>query len=137
MQTVKFPGRYENLEQISRLVEQAAADAGLNESAAYAVQLAVDEAATNIIEHAYGGEGIGEIEITVQVNKNGLTVTLRDHGRPFDPGQIPDPNLSRPLEEIEPHGLGLFLMRKMMDEVQFEFTPQGNTVTMTKRKSKS
>ena len=134
MQTATFPGRYENLQKIGEWVEKAAIEAGLDDSAVYAVQLAVDEAATNIIEHAYGAEGVGDIHCTAEITDHGLTVTLRDNGRPFQPEEVPAPNLNRPIEEIEPHGLGLFLMRKMMDEVDFEFTAQGNVLKMTKRR---
>ncbi len=59
MRTAKFPARYDSLESIGELSTQAATEAGFDANAAYEVQLAVDEAATNIIEHAYGGEGQG------------------------------------------------------------------------------
>ena len=54
-----FPGRFSSLAKIGRLVRQAAKEAGLNDKSAYDVELAVDEACTNIIEHGYGGEGKG------------------------------------------------------------------------------
>lgn len=129
-----FAGYYSNLEQICNFVVAAAQDAGLDDSAVYGVQLAVDEACTNIIEHGYGGEGKGEIECTCEVLSNGLKVVLKDHAEPFDPLDVPDPRRNLPLEEIRPRGLGLFLMRKMMDDVDFRFSPKGNTLTMVKRR---
>jgi serine/threonine-protein kinase RsbW len=134
MQKITFPGQYENLARIGELVEKAALEAGFDEPAAYAIQLAVDEACSNIIEHAYGGEGVGDIHLSLQASESELTITLRDHGQPFDPKLVPAPILGRPIEEVEEHGLGLYLMGKMMDEVRFEFTADGNTLTMTKRK---
>lgn len=135
MRTRNFPGRFENLAEISRFVVQAAEEAGLDESAVYAVQLAVDEAATNIIEHAYQGEGRGEIQCSIEIGEGGLKVTLQDWGVPFNPTEIPDPTLGVPLEEVQPSGLGLFFIRKLMDEVRFEFSAEkGNSVTMIKRK---
>jgi serine/threonine-protein kinase RsbW len=134
MEKITFPGQYENLAKIGELVEKAALKAGFDESAAYAIQLAVDEACSNIIEHAYGGEGVGDIQLSLQASDSELTITLRDQGRPFDPTLVPAPLLGRPIDEVEEHGLGLYLMGKMMDEVRFEFTPDGNTLTMTKRK---
>lgn len=130
-----FPGRYESLAQISDLIVRQAKEAGLDESAIYAVDLAVDEACTNIIEHAYGGEGIGNIQCTCQVGEDGLTITLRDFGQPFNPEEIPAPNAKARLKDLRSGGAGLFLIRKMMDEVRFEFSPNaGNVLTMVKHK---
>ena len=101
------------------------------------MQLAVDEACSNIVEHAYGGEGRGDIECTCRVNDEGLTVILQDCGRPFDPSLVPEPNASPNLDDetCTGGGLGLYFMRQLMDEVRFEFTPDsGNVVTMVKRK---
>ena len=77
MKTVSFPGRFESLPKVGEFVKKAAKSAGLNDKAVYAVQLAVDEACSNIIDHAYGGEGKGEILCSVIVNKDGLTVILK------------------------------------------------------------
>lgn len=135
MQTMRFPGRFESLDKIREFVVQAARQAGFDESATYAVELSVDEACTNIIEHAYGGEGRGDLDCSVEITDQDLIIVLHDQGEPFNPDAIPIPNHSVPLEELKPRGVGLFLIRKMMDEVQFEFTPdRGNILTMKKRR---
>ncbi len=133
MKTVVFPGCFESLEKISDLVVRAATKAGLDDRAVYAVQLAVDEACTNIIEHAYGGEGKGNIECSIQVCRGEIKIILRDHGLPFDPKKVRKPKTHVPLEDLEPRGLGIFFMRNMMDEVQFEFCSDVNILTMVKR----
>jgi anti-sigma regulatory factor (Ser/Thr protein kinase) len=134
-QKLSFAGRFDSLAAISEFVGRAAEAASLDERAVYEVQLAVDEACTNIIKHAYGGEGHGDIEITCRINGEGLTVTLRDYGRPFDPTTVRPPNLHGDLEDRNLGGLGLYFMRQLMDEVRFEFTPDsGNVLTMVKRK---
>jgi len=135
MQTIIFPGRFENLDRIREFVVQAAMQAGFDEAATYAVELSVDEACTNIIEHAYGGEGKGDIDCSVEITDQEFIVILRDQGSPFDPSKVPVPNHNVPLEELKPRGVGLFLIRKMMDEVQFEFTPdRGNILTLKKHR---
>jgi serine/threonine-protein kinase RsbW len=137
MTTEVFPGRFESLPKIRDFVVSAAISAGLNDLDVYAVELAVDEACSNIIEHAYGGEGVGDIQCTCRVSEDDLTIILKDNGQPFEPESIPEPNFSGPLEDLKPGGAGLFLMRKMMDKVQFEFTPDyGNTLVMVKRVEK-
>jgi len=130
-----FPGRFDSLAHIAEFVIQAAECAGLDDRETYALQLAVDEACSNIIQHAYGGEDQGEIECTYHITDTGLTVMLRDYGRPFDPSAIPDPEMPTDLDTCTGGGLGLYFMRQLMDEVHFEFTPDsGNILTMTKRK---
>jgi serine/threonine-protein kinase RsbW len=130
-----FPGRFDSLAAIGEFVARAAKAAGLNARAIYSVQMAVDEACSNIIEHAYGGEGRGSIECTCCISDEGLTVILHDHGRPFDPASVPDPNLHTSLEDRTVGGLGLYFVRQLMDEVHFEFTPDsGNLLTMVKYK---
>jgi len=134
-QELSFAGRFDSLAAISEFVGRAAEAARLDERAVYAVQLAVDEACSNIIEHAYGGEGRGDIDITCCIDGDGLTVVLRDYGRPFDPNSVPPPDVHASLEDRNGRGLGLYLMRQLMDEVRFEFTPDaGNVLTMVKRK---
>jgi serine/threonine-protein kinase RsbW len=134
-QTLVFPGQFKSLAAISEFVGRAAEAAGLDQRAVYAVQMAVDEACTNIIEHAYGGQGRGDIEITWRVSPDKLTVILHDYGRPFDPTGVPPPDLEASLEDRNGRGLGLHFMRRLMDEVKFEFAPDsGNVLTMVKYK---
>lgn len=134
-QTKIFPARYESLAAISQFIAAAAEQAGFDECTAYQVQLAVDEACSNIIEHAYGGEGAGVIKCTYRIQHDELTVTLRDTGRPFDPETVPEPDLTCGLEERTGGGLGLYLIHRIMDEVDFDFESEaGNVLTMVKRK---
>ncbi len=134
MATETFPGSLDSLEKISEFVQQVARSACLNERDVYAVQLAVDEACTNIIEHAYHGRG-GNIVCSCDVEKDGLKIVLLDQATPFHPESRPDPDLNIPLDEVKSRGLGLFLMHKMMDVVKFEASPEGgNRLVMIKRR---
>lgn len=136
MTTLTFPGRFESLPAIADFVRLAAQEAGLSSFQVYAVETAVDEACANIIEHAYGGENNGEIECSCLINDQGLTIVLRDSGHPFNPQSVKKPDLNSPLQERSDHGLGLYFMRQWMDEVDFEFKPGSNTLTMSKHKEK-
>ena len=137
MPTRTFPGRYESLAALSEYISEQAAAAGMNEKEIYAVQLAVDEAASNIIDHAYGGENRGEIECTCTIGRNQIEVVLKDQGEAFDPAQVAALPIGAPLEEFGPGGAGLMLMNKLMDEVRFEFLDGGNVLTLVKRKKGS
>ena len=123
------------LEEIGALVVQTAKDAGFNSKDCYAMQLAVDEACTNIIEHGYGGENRGKIECSCNLINDKFTIVLRDWGQSFSPEDVPIPNFNVPLADLQSRGAGIFMINKIMDEVHFEFeTPNGNTLTMIKKK---
>jgi serine/threonine-protein kinase RsbW len=130
-----FPARYDSLAAIDRFVTDAAEQVGFDKGTVYQVRLAVDEACSNIIKHAYGGEGHGVIECSCHAHDDDLTVVLRDQGRPFDPASVPPPNLSDDLAERTGGGLGLYFIREIMDEVDFDFESEaGNVLTMVKHK---
>jgi serine/threonine-protein kinase RsbW len=130
------PGRYDQISTICDFVAQGAEKAGLDEDATFHVQLACDEACTNIIEHAYGGEGEGVIDVSWQVNRRTLTITLQDQGRPFNPDAVESPDIPQnpdKIDQLKIGGLGLHFMRRLMDEVTFSFdTNRGNTLIMVK-----
>ena len=134
-QTLTFPGQFDSLASISEFVTRAAEEAGLDECATYEVQMAVDEACSNIIEHAYDGEGRGDIECTCHIDEDKLSIVLRDHGIPFDPTNVLEPDLDAPLKKRKAGGLGMHFMRQLMDETRFERSPDsGNVLTMVKHK---
>ena len=135
MRTAIFPAKFDQLDTIRGFTSQAARDAGMDDSETYAVELAVDEACTNIIEHAYEGENRGEIECTCDFNKTFLTVILRDHGKPFDPSTVRTPDITANIDDRTVGGLGVYLMKQLMDEVRFEpLGESGNVLTMIKRR---
>ena len=135
MPTKTFSGHFSSLEMISHFVMKVARDAGLDDKSVYGVQLAVDEAATNIIEHGYGGEGLGEIRITCEILEDGFKVELLDRGKSFDLDAVAEPVTNAPLEDIKPRGLGVFFMRRMMDDIRIETSPRsGNRLIMIKRR---
>jgi serine/threonine-protein kinase RsbW len=126
-------GYFKNLAEVSEFIGRAAARAGLDERATYAVRMAVDEACTNIIQHAYGGEGRGQIKLLCESQAQGLRVTIYDQGRPFEPSHVPELDPQARLPERQSGGMGVFFIRNLMDTVEFEFgTPQGNRLTMLK-----
>ena len=138
--TVTFPAQFGYLVAVRGFVAQEAEACGLSPESVYAVQLAVDEAFTNIIEHAFGGESQENIECCCQGNQEGLKIILRDCGHSFDPERVPWPDLESDLRHRKVGGLGLYLIRKLMDEVQYKYIPpaagvQGcNVLIMVKHK---
>jgi len=135
MQSVQFSAKFEYLDEIREFVGDIARAGGFDAKDVYNIQLAADEAASNIIEHAYEGVSNGLLELSCGVKGNTLTIILMDHGEPFDPSIVPLPDLKADSSERKIGGLGIFLMRKLMDEVRYETKPnKSNILTMTKRK---
>lgn len=134
MKTAVFPGRFSSLDNIRTFFTEAAKEAGLPDKSQFDVQLAADEAASNIIDHAYGGENKGDIECSYQVFDDRLELYFRDHGEPFDPGDVENPDVESDVCFREPRGLGLHFIRNLMDEVDFSFDAvKGNLLRMVKK----
>lgn len=133
MDSITLTADLDALAKISAFVTEAAELAGLDERATWQVQLAVDEAATNVIQHAYDAEAPGDLTLSWRCEGSRFILALRDYGRQFDPGSIPEPDITSSLEDRQVGGLGLYLITRLMDEVRFDFNPQGgNVLTMVK-----
>lgn len=131
---LSVPGRFDRLEQVGHLVADAAKEAGFDEADVNRCQLAVDEACTNIIEHGYGGEDRGKIEIACESQRGELTITIWDQAKRFDPNAAPPPKLGANIENLGIGGLGLYFMRQVMDRVEFSYENGGNKLVLVKRK---
>lgn len=89
------------------------------------VILAVDEAITNIMEHGYEQRHEGWIDIDLKSTHDKLRIIIEDSGKQFDPNTMEDPDVLEHVEEGKKEGLGIFLMRQIMDEVRYRFK-EGN-----------
>lgn len=99
----------------------------------FPLETAVDEASTNVIKYAYGGAA-GFFEIDCDVEGQDIVITIRDRGKAFDPGSVPQPDIGADLEDRKIGGLGIYIMRKMMDEVKYSFDERhGNRLEMRKK----
>jgi anti-sigma regulatory factor (Ser/Thr protein kinase) len=135
MQFVRFAAKFEFLDEIREYVGNIARKGGFGDKDVYNIQLATDEAASNIIEHAYDGVTDGVLDLSCGMENDVIKIILIDYGEPFDPSVVPIPDLKADLSERKIGGLGIFLMRKLMDEVRYEpRADKSNILTMTKRK---
>lgn len=122
-----------DLARIREFVEEQALDLGIPTGEVPTLILAVDEAATNVIIHGYHRRG-GPIEVEVAREEAMFVVYLRDLAPVFDPTRVPPPDLSIPLFDRPPGGLGIHLMRQIMDELIHRPRPGGgNELIMLKR----
>lgn len=111
-------------------VADLAAKAGFGADKGIRLQLAIEEWIVNVCSHAYGGRG-GTIEVALRQRSGSLLVDVADDGPPFDPTAASEPDVAMPLEEREPGGLGLLLIRRMTDEISYSRDGGRNVVTFT------
>ena len=100
-------------------VMAGAESANLNPKRVMDLELALEETLVNIINHAYPGNTDGWFEVSARVQEKSFIVEICDEGVPFDPTALKDPNLSQDIAERQIGGLGVFLIRKLMDDVKY------------------
>ena len=125
-----------HLETVSNFIEKCMIDFSVkNPKAIFEVQLAVDEAITNIIEHAYSGKKTGEITVNCRMDnsKKEFTIKLKDKGKPFDPKNVLAPDTNAALDERKVGGLGIFFIKTLMQNIKYDFSEKGNELTLTKK----
>jgi serine/threonine-protein kinase RsbW len=98
----------------------------------FPLETAVDEASTNVIKYAYDGKA-GYYQISCELQGREIVVTIRDHGKRFDPNSVPLPDVDADLENRKIGGLGIYMMKKMVDRVSYDFDlKEGNRLEMRK-----
>jgi serine/threonine-protein kinase RsbW len=131
---LRVPSRTEFLAAIRDSTRLLAEVAGFEAAAAEQVALAVDEAATNVIRHAYRGASDRTIELRFEYRGEELRVEIADDGEPVDPGSVPDLDLQRYASERRRGGFGMHLMGRIMDSVTFRRASGRNLCCMVKRR---
>ncbi len=134
--SLRVPSRIEELPGVSEAVEALGQQDSWGPELSYAVVLAIEELATNVVRHGGGKAAEGEIRIDVRSTDGEVRVELRDDGLPFDPfAEAPRPDTDLALEDRNPGGLGVHFVRMLMDEMSYERVGDSNHVTMVKRRT--
>jgi len=128
---LEIPADENNLSEVRDFMADICARAGFSKRETSNTKLAVDEACTNIIKHAYLNKG-GEIRIDVQAEPGRVEVNIFDRGEPFDWSKVEDPDLEEYVEIGKKGGLGIFLMNRLMDELDYSASSSGNRLYMAK-----
>lgn len=133
--TLVLNNQLEEIEKLPVLLEEVCSQWQLPVSVEASLNLVLEEAVVNVIQYAYpeGEEGTLTIEVEWKPEENILQFTLSDGGKPFDPTAVPDADTSLSVEERPIGGLGIFLIRQMMDCVEYRYYNNRNTLVMQKR----
>ncbi len=125
----------QNLSTIRDFVSRHAREQGFTAEKVADIQLAVDEAYTNIIKHAYKNDSTKEVVINLEFDDEKMIVTLTDRGKGFDIHRYKKPNLKKQIEMKKRGGMGVYLIRKLMDDVSYHVKNQKNILRMYKNRN--
>jgi serine/threonine-protein kinase RsbW len=132
--TLQVPSSTENLALIREFVTTVGRQAQFEEAEISNLELAVDEACANVIEHAYGHDITKEVVVRAIFDDETLQISVIDEGLGFDPNKTPQDSVEQLIHDRKSGGLGIRLIKKLMDEVSYEIMPgQKNELHMTKK----
>jgi len=132
--TLQVPSSTENLALIREFVTTVGRQAQFEETEILNLELAVDEACANVIEHAYGHDITKEVVVRAKFDEETLQISVIDEGLGFDPDKTPQDSIEQLIHDRKSGGLGIRLIKKLMDEVSYEIVPgQKNELHMTKK----
>lgn len=132
MKTLIMFNKMEEVEHLESFVEQICEDLNLDMKLQSQLNLALEEAVVNVINYAYPAGKDGKIRLHVSSNGVEICFTLSDAGQPFDPTLVPEADTTQSVEERPIGGLGIFLIRKIMNEVSYRYKDNQNELTMIK-----
>lgn len=123
---------YETLGVFRDAIARACARHQIDAETTYALQLAMDEACTNVIEHGYAGMNPGSLMFDMEIAPTRVVMKITDFGRPFEPYEPELPDAQTVLESDKVGGFGLIFIYKTMDTVDYQTTEEGNILSLTK-----
>jgi serine/threonine-protein kinase RsbW len=132
-----IPAEIDVIIPLRNLIEKIGLHYALATSTIYAVKLAVEEAITNIIRHGYIDTSHGKITIQIFVQLDRFSVVLIDQGLSFDPRLVNNPDIVEYIDKGKKGGLGIFMIRRLMDEFHYAVTDKGNEIRLTKYRGSS
>lgn len=132
--TLVVPADEAYLELVGQFVGFIAARVGFDGRDAARIRLAVDEACANVVMHTDTREKIGSFAVLCEEDDGQLTIRIQDAGEAFDLNEVAEPDLDGPLEQRKVGGLGLFLMRRVMDRVECHALEQGKEMVLVKKR---
>jgi len=121
--SIQIESRTERLIAVREFVSEAAHEFGFTDEDVSKIALAVDEACTNVIKHAYKFDPTKTIQVVVRTDNGVFEIAIRDTGTQFNPAQVRRPDMKEYLSHYRKGGLGVFLMKSLMDKVEYEIAP--------------
>jgi serine/threonine-protein kinase RsbW len=124
------------LERLAASVRDFCREHGVDDEACHDLLLAMDESVSNTIRHGYIDRDPHEIRVRVGLENRDLFLEVEDDARPFNPLEVPEPDVSRPVEERPLGGLGIHLLRQLMNRLEYRHENGRNILRVTRRVGK-
>jgi anti-sigma regulatory factor (Ser/Thr protein kinase) len=118
--------------QLAAFIDEVAEECNIDMALTMSLNLAMEEAVVNVMNYAYPAGTVGDVDIDAEFDNGTLTFVLSDSGTPFDPTQANDPDLTLQAEDRPIGGLGIFLVRQIMDQVEYHYRDGKNILTLSK-----
>lgn len=133
MKDVNIEAKVENLQQVLDHIDEELMQAGCPMTVQIQIDIAVEEMFVNIASYAYApGTGMAKVGIEISDDKQTARIVLTDQGVPFDPLAKPDPDVTLSADERQIGGLGIYMVKKTMDDVRYEYRDGSNILTIIK-----
>lgn len=126
---ILFPATDDSIEKVNAFVEEELEKADCAANARIKVMIALEELFVNVAHYAYDGEK-GDVSVSIDFEGNDMVLALKDKGKPFNPLEKPDPNVEASLEERGIGGLGIYMVKKTMDDFKYDYKDGENVVTI-------
>ena len=120
-----------DLDQLTKVANKFLAEAKVSDRAVYAVNLVIEETVTNIIKYGYDDTDNHKIAVNLQPDSEHMVVSIEDDGHEFDPLQAPEPDTQSPLEQRRIGGLGIHLVRNVVDKIEYRRENDKNILEMS------
>jgi len=133
LEKITYSANLDKLDLMIQFIIDGAGKIGFDNATLNQIRLASEEVLVNIINYAYPDKP-GDIEISYEIKDKQITIDISDSGVPFDPLKKPDPDITLSIEERPIGGLGIFLTKKIMNEVIYRRENNHNILTMAKHK---
>jgi serine/threonine-protein kinase RsbW len=131
--SLKLPSQTDNLELIRNFVSAVARKVGFKDDDVSKIELSVDEACTNVIEHAHHRDARQDLDVAIKIDIEKFMIVVTDRGKGFRFKDVKAPDMNTYLAELRVGGLGIYLMKTLMDEVEYHSSPgRKNEVRMVK-----
>jgi sigma-B regulation protein RsbU (phosphoserine phosphatase) len=131
--SLTLPNDIETIPQLNEFIDTVAEEIGLDMSLTMSLNLAIEEAVVNVMEYAYPEGEQGNVDIEVIADDKWLTFIISDNGIPFDPTTQEDADTTLSAEERPIGGLGIFLVRQLMDSINYQRENGKNILTLSKK----
>ena len=131
--SITLPNNVADVPVLAEFVDGLCEELGIDVLTAMQLNLAMEEAVVNVMDYAYPAETEGEVVVDAMAENGLLQFTITDHGTPFDPTSKAEVDTTLPAEERSIGGLGIHLIRKIMDEISYERAGDNNVLTLKKK----